>query len=59
MSADLIRTCPVCGQNTPEDYLRKADLRLVRCRSCAMVYANPVRAEYASGDYYERAGTDY
>lgn len=39
--------------------LRKAELQLVRCRHCAMVYANPVPAEFASGEYYDQTGADY
>jgi 2-polyprenyl-3-methyl-5-hydroxy-6-metoxy-1,4-benzoquinol methylase len=54
-----LRDCPVCGSNEAEDYLRKGTLRLVRCRPCAMVYVNPVPAEYASGEYYNEAGTGY
>jgi 2-polyprenyl-3-methyl-5-hydroxy-6-metoxy-1,4-benzoquinol methylase len=39
--------------------LQKGDLRLVRCRHCTMIYVNPVSGEFASGEYYDRAGTDY
>jgi len=39
--------------------LQKGELRLVRCRQCAMVYANPVPGEFASGEYYDRTGADY
>lgn len=53
------RECPVCGGADAEAHLHKGDLRLVRCRRCSMVYANPVPAEYASGQYYDRAGADY
>jgi 2-polyprenyl-3-methyl-5-hydroxy-6-metoxy-1,4-benzoquinol methylase len=58
-SAPVTRPCPVCGRNEPEPFLQKRELRLVRCRDCRMVYANPVPAEYASGEYYDQAGTDY
>src|ERR1035441_7499263 len=53
------RDCPVCGRNEAEDYLQKGELRLVRCSYCTMIYANPVPGEYASGEYYDRAGADY
>jgi 2-polyprenyl-3-methyl-5-hydroxy-6-metoxy-1,4-benzoquinol methylase len=53
------RPCPVCERPEAEAYLQKGELRLVRCRQCTMVYANPVPAEFASGEYYNRAGTDY
>jgi 2-polyprenyl-3-methyl-5-hydroxy-6-metoxy-1,4-benzoquinol methylase len=57
--AQTARPCPVCGNNDAEAYLQKGDLRLVRCRPCAMIYANPVSGEFASGEYYNRAGTGY
>jgi 2-polyprenyl-3-methyl-5-hydroxy-6-metoxy-1,4-benzoquinol methylase len=53
------RDCPVCGRNDAGAYLQKGELRLVRCRQCTMIYANPVPAEFASGEYYGRAGMDY
>ncbi len=53
------RDCPVCGRRDAEDYLQKGELRLVRCRQCAMIYANPAPAEFASGLYYDQAGNDY
>ena len=55
----MFRPCPVCGLNVAEAYLQKNALRLVRCRTCGMIYANPVPAEYASGQYYDERGTDY
>src|ERR1039458_438337 len=58
-SAPVSRDCPVCGGQNAEAYLRKGELRLVRCRLCSMVYANPVPADFASGQYYDQAGTDY
>jgi 2-polyprenyl-3-methyl-5-hydroxy-6-metoxy-1,4-benzoquinol methylase len=58
-AAPVFRDCPVCGRNDAEAYLQKGELRLVRCRQCTMVYANPAPAEFASGQYYDQAGTDY
>ena len=58
-SAAVSRDCPVCGRADAEGYLQKGDLRLARCRSCSMVYANPAPAEFASGQYYDQARTDY
>ena len=58
-SAPVSRDCPVCGRNDAAAYLQKGELRLVRCRLCAMIYANPVPPEFASGQYYDRAGADY
>jgi len=59
VAAEARRRCPVCGGDDAEPYLEKAGLRLVRCRPCTMVYANPVPAEFASGDYYDQAGAEY
>lgn len=53
------RDCPVCGRDEAEAYLQKDDLRLVRCRECTMIYANPVPSEYASGEDDNRTGADY
>ena len=58
-SASATRDCPVCGQSDADAFLQKGDLYLVRCRQCAMIYANPVPAEFASGQYYDQAGADY
>lgn len=60
MSAALAtRACPVCGHDAAEAYLQKGELRLTRCRACGMIYVKAVPAEYASGEYYDRAGVDY
>jgi 2-polyprenyl-3-methyl-5-hydroxy-6-metoxy-1,4-benzoquinol methylase len=53
------RDCPVCWRSEAEAYLQKGELRLVRCRHCGMIYVNPVPGEFASGEYYDRAGSDY
>jgi 2-polyprenyl-3-methyl-5-hydroxy-6-metoxy-1,4-benzoquinol methylase len=58
-SAPVSRDCPVCGRDGAAAYLQKGELRLVRCRLCSMIYANPAPAEFASGQYYDQAGTDY
>ena len=59
MTASIARNCPVCGSDDAQPHLQKGDLRLVRCSHCAMIYANPVPAEYASGEYYDHAGAEY
>jgi 2-polyprenyl-3-methyl-5-hydroxy-6-metoxy-1,4-benzoquinol methylase len=60
MSATPVpRPCPVCGAGEAADYLQKGELRLVLCRRCGMVFANPVPDEFASGKYYNQLGTDY
>ena len=58
-AAPVLRACSVCGQNVPQAYLQKGELRLVCCSHCSMVYANPVPAEFASGQYYDEAGAEY
>ena len=59
MPAMISRRCPVCGGCDAKPHLQKAELRLVRCAHCAMVYANPIPAEFASGEYYDQVGADY
>jgi 2-polyprenyl-3-methyl-5-hydroxy-6-metoxy-1,4-benzoquinol methylase len=58
-STQVSRECPVCGRNDAAGYLQKGELRLVRCRHCSMIYANPAPADFASGQYYDQAGADY
>jgi len=53
------RPCPVCGSADAEPWLEKGQLRLVNCRACVMLYANPVPVEFVSGQYYDERGTDY
>ncbi len=55
----LFRACPVCGQNGSRPRLQKGALELVVCTTCGMVYANPVRADLASGQYYDRIGRPF
>ncbi|HWH71937.1 MAG TPA: class I SAM-dependent methyltransferase, partial [Candidatus Sulfotelmatobacter sp.] len=58
-SAQISRRCPVCHQDQAQPYLQKADLRLVRCGRCAMIYVNPAPREFASGEYYDQTGAGY
>ncbi len=53
------RPCPVCGGDHHDPQWRKGELRLVCCRDCGMVYANPVPAGMASGQFYDTEGADY
>jgi 2-polyprenyl-3-methyl-5-hydroxy-6-metoxy-1,4-benzoquinol methylase len=55
----LQRTCPVCGGNNAPLLLRKGDLQLVRCGACGMIFANPVPAEFETGDFYDHSGQYY
>src|SRR5215467_8806682 len=58
--SSILRMCPVCGSDAAEEYLRKGSvLRLVRCRDCGMIYANPVAAEFASAEAYQELGKEY
>jgi 2-polyprenyl-3-methyl-5-hydroxy-6-metoxy-1,4-benzoquinol methylase len=58
-SEQVSRSCPVCGVNDARPFLSKGELRLVRCRHCLMVYANPVPSAFASGEAYGTIGSDY
>jgi 2-polyprenyl-3-methyl-5-hydroxy-6-metoxy-1,4-benzoquinol methylase len=55
----IIRNCPVCARNHAHAWLEKGALKLVHCDECSMLYANPVPAEFASGQYYDEAGAEY
>ena len=57
--ASIHRSCPVCAGSNCEPHWQKADLRIVRCGECGMVYANPVPSGMASGKFYDEAGADY
>jgi 2-polyprenyl-3-methyl-5-hydroxy-6-metoxy-1,4-benzoquinol methylase len=60
MVASLIqRRCPLCDAGEAGDFLTKPAVRLVRCRACSMVYANPVEADLATGSFYDRKGTSF
>src|SRR2546423_9445353 len=50
----VLRKCPVCDCAQSEPHLRKAQLELVRCTRCSMIYANPVSPEFASGEHYNQ-----
>ncbi len=49
----------MCGGVQARLRLEKAGLRLVRCALCSMVYADSAPPEFASGRYYDQAGTEY
>jgi 2-polyprenyl-3-methyl-5-hydroxy-6-metoxy-1,4-benzoquinol methylase len=57
-SPPLHRLCPLCEAGAASPFLQKKDLALVRCKNCAMIYANPVPAEMA-GEYYDNLGTPF
>ena len=47
------RVCPLCDADDAAPLWIKGALRLVRCRRCAMVYADPVSQELAAGSFYQ------
>jgi 2-polyprenyl-3-methyl-5-hydroxy-6-metoxy-1,4-benzoquinol methylase len=55
----ILRNCPVCGSTEFQLHLEKHDLKVVRCARCSMLFANPVPAEFAYGQYYDTAGAEY
>jgi 2-polyprenyl-3-methyl-5-hydroxy-6-metoxy-1,4-benzoquinol methylase len=57
-SSRLHRTCPLCEATVASPFLQKKDLALVRCKNCAMIYANPVPAEMA-GEFYNNLGLPF
>ena len=59
LSAPVSRNCPVCAGNDALSHLQKGELHLVRCKTCGMIYANPVQAQFASGQHYDGLGAEY
>jgi 2-polyprenyl-3-methyl-5-hydroxy-6-metoxy-1,4-benzoquinol methylase len=55
----ITRNCPVCGDVRAQLQAQKGELRLVRCAACGMVYANPILAAFATGEYYDAEGAEY
>ena len=55
----LQRRCPICDGVETTPVLKKADLQLVRCVACGMIFANPVPREFETGDFYDHSGAYY
>jgi 2-polyprenyl-3-methyl-5-hydroxy-6-metoxy-1,4-benzoquinol methylase len=55
----LQRRCPICDGAEATPVLKKADLQLVRCAACGMIFANPVPREFETGDFYDHSGAYY
>jgi len=55
----LHRPCPVCDREHFEPHWQKADLHVVSCSACGLVYVNPVPASMASGEFYDTEGASY
>jgi len=59
MNEGVNRICPLCGKDEQHLFLKKNSLRLVRCKNCSMIYANPVPQEMASGAFYDNEASAY
>jgi len=49
----------VCGSYDADAFFQKPELRVVRCRRCSMIYADPVPSEFVSGQYYHQTAAEY
>ncbi len=58
-SALVRRSCPSCESAQSDVVWRKGELVVVRCRGCQLYYADPVAAELASGQFYDRLGVPF
>jgi len=53
------RACPVCDTERSEPHWAKGGLRIVRCSSCGMLFANPVEARFVTGTFYDQLATPF
>jgi 2-polyprenyl-3-methyl-5-hydroxy-6-metoxy-1,4-benzoquinol methylase len=53
------RLCPICSDPASTPFLAKGSLQLVQCPACAMVYANPVTNDFATGTFYNERGDSF
>ena len=58
-TSDAHRPCPLCGADDAAPHWQKENLRVVRCRRCTKVFANPVAPELASGVFYDRLAVPF
>jgi 2-polyprenyl-3-methyl-5-hydroxy-6-metoxy-1,4-benzoquinol methylase len=59
-TTDLLnRPCPVCSEARAKSFLKKDGFELLRCANCSMIFTNPVAADLASGEFYDRMGSGY
>lgn len=56
---EINRECPVCKGKESSAFMVKAELSLVKCERCCMVYANPVPGRYIDGTFYEDSGRPF
>ena len=52
-----LRACPVCNSNEHEFLFDKSGGTYVKCKSCTMVFTNPVFTEAALNEYYTNLDT--
>ena len=57
MHSHLHRSCPVCDSNVEDPYWNwGGSLRLIQCRNCRTVYAEPARATLTFDESFESTG---
>jgi 2-polyprenyl-3-methyl-5-hydroxy-6-metoxy-1,4-benzoquinol methylase len=49
------RQCPVCQQDEPQPFWSKGEVSIVRCARCSMLYTDPARVEFVSGQFYDQS----
>src|SRR5215467_1919208 len=49
-------SCPVCGTDNADYLFHRTGVRFVRCRSCAVVYVNPIGAVRTNYFDIDRSG---
>jgi 2-polyprenyl-3-methyl-5-hydroxy-6-metoxy-1,4-benzoquinol methylase len=58
-SAQINRPCPLCQSGRKQFLFSKGTLRTVACQDCDMIFADPVEASLASGDFYDQLGDSF
>jgi len=53
------RRCPLCGMEGGDFHFEKGRLRVVRCSRCAMLFANPVEAQFVHGSFYHHDAASF
>ncbi len=52
---ETVTACPLCGAPTSSVLYGRADVRVVLCESCGLVYLNPRMSQEARGTFYEES----
>ncbi|MCX8091871.1 MAG: class I SAM-dependent methyltransferase [Verrucomicrobiae bacterium] len=60
-TATITRDCPLCGASgaAASPFWQKADLRVVRCPDCGLLFVNPAPAAMAEGAFYDSDAAAY